>query len=391
MRLVVLALTALAVACTGCPPAPVVPSPTLTTPVKPTTTVSVKDPMQSRTDAAIQLVVRRELGPEHGFWTVFHGILGLGPDVMLVDRKNNRRVKALDYIREGGQLEGLQFITQPQGVDVYTAGPSGGQFYAQGHQDQFVAEVAQWGVRPEVTFKVNGQERRFADFIQFTKARASVKRNQELAWAVHVIGEYEGTDAKWTNMYGEAVTLEELVRYELDSPMDADQAIKQGQLPLACGGTHRLFGLSWVLHLHLNRGGKLTGVWKDAHDRLNELKQNARRNQHTDGSFSTSWFSGKGAVNDPSQRLATTGHILEWLALALTDEELKEPWVEQAVSYLCELFFELDKFPVEGGALYHAVHGLTIYHARRFGTERLGPYTPYVHLAPGCKPVVRPQ
>jgi len=36
----------------------------------------------------------------------------------------------------------------------------------------------------------------------------------------------------------------------------------------ACGGTHRLFGLSWVYHLHLQKGGKTEGVWRAIADKV---------------------------------------------------------------------------------------------------------------------------
>ena len=31
----------------------------------------------------------------------------------------------------------------------------------------------------------------------------------------------------------------------------------------------------------------------------------------------------------------TTGHIFEWLALALSDEEIKKPWMQDAAKPLC--------------------------------------------------------
>ena len=37
---------------------------------------------------------------------------------------------------------------------------------------------------------------------------------------------------------------------------------------------------------------------------------------------------------------------------------------------------------VDGGSLYHAVHGLLIYHARVFGAEKLGPLAPEVPPPP---------
>jgi hypothetical protein len=335
------------------------------------------------------MVRARELEPSHGFWTVFHGIVGLGPSVKILDRSKGQRINALDYIRQGGQMPGLRFDVFPHGVDVFTATDQE-RFFGQGHQDQFVAEMAQWGVPLDLAFKIGGKDYTFADFVRFTKMRASITRNQELAWALHVLAEYEGTDQSWTNQFGETVKFTDLVRYELDSPMDAEEAVRRGQQPLACGGTHRLFGLTWALYVHLEKGGSREGIWKELSERIDEHKKLARRDQNPDGSFSTLWFMGKNDNPDPSVRLNTTGHIFEWLALALTDQELREPWVESAASRLAQLFFDLQGSAVEGGQLYHAVHGLLIYYARVYDPQKLGENVPYLRLPPGWKQVKRP-
>lgn len=382
--LTTISLAFLALACTGCPPAP--------PPVKsaPTATVAATvDPLQKRMDAAFDLIIKRKLNVDHGFWTVFHGILGLGPELELYDPKTDKPImKALDYIRLGHKMNGLRFDNRGQGLDVFTASDET-RFFAQGHQDQFVCEMAQWGVPKSLPFKVDGKDYTFADFVNYTKLRASVTRKQELAWALLIIAEYEGTALNWTNQFNETLTVEDMVRHELDSPLDPEETIKIGQPALACGGTHRLYGLSWALHVHLKKGGKLTGIWKKTSEKLATLKTSVKNSRNPDGSFSTNYFARKGDDTNPALRLSTTGHTFEWLALACTDKELREPWMEQAANYLTELIHKMKDEPIDGGAIYHAVHGLLIYYARIYGTEKLGPYTPYVVLGPDSKPVVR--
>lgn len=377
-------LVILTLGSTGCPPAP---PPVNTTPSN-ASTAPVANPLEVRMYDAIQMVASRELDPSHGFWTVFHGILGLGPELMLNDKKAGKKVKALDYIRMGGEMPGLRFDIRAQGLDVHTAAATD-VFFAQGHQDQFVAEMAQWGVPLTLPFKVYGKDYTFADFVNYSKFRASVTRKQELAWAILIVSEFEGSQVAWSNQFNESLTLEDMVRYEIDSPIDPDEAVKIGQLPLACGGTHRLFGLSWALHRHLQNGGKLTGVWKKVDDKLNSYKTTIKNIRNEDGSFSTNYLVKKGNVADIGTRMSTTGHTFEWLALACTDAELREPWMEDAASYLTKLVYDVQREPVEGGSLYHAVHGLLMYYARVFGPDKLGPYAPYMRLAPGNKPVVR--
>jgi hypothetical protein len=328
-----------------------------------------KDVLQARLEAAITQAVKRDLTTSYGFWTVFHGILGLGPSITLLDTKTSKRVNALDYIAEGGKLNGLEFIPMPDGVDVLVAP---GTFVGQGHTDQFVAEMVEWGVSPQRKFVVNGKDYTFMDFLRYSRARASIRKPMELEWSLVIIGTTFGTDCKWTNALGEEVHFEDLVREEAKKPLTA----------AACGGTHRLFGLTWVYHLHLRKGGKIEGVWKDVAIKLADAKRQAKQLQNRDGSFSTNFFEGPGNVQDKERRMNTSGHIFEWLMLALSDEELKEPWIQDAANALTMMFLEIENQSMEGGTLYHAIHGLLMYYARVYGPDKLGPFAPHIVRPP---------
>ena len=336
----------------------------------PTISNTAPDTIKDRVEAAIAQVKQRDILTTNGFWTVFHAILGLGPSVTLLNPETRQRVNALDYIAAGGQIRGLKFIPTRDGLDVETRP---GTFISQGHQDQFVAEMVQWGVPPDRKFIVGGKDYTFMDFVRNSKARASVKANQELEWALIIVGQHFGTDAVWKNETGEEVRFEDMVRQEMTKPMDSTAA---------CGGTHRLFGLTWVYHLHLRHGGKTEGVWKEVADHTAQYKKLARQLQNPDGSFSTDFFNGRGNLPDKQLRMNTSGHIFEWLALALSDEELKEPWVRDAANALALMFLDIQGAPMEGGTLYHAVHGLLIYHGRVYGTQTLGASVPHVPLLP---------
>jgi hypothetical protein len=307
-----------------------------------------------RINAALQNVENREVAATHGFWTVFHAILGLGPDVMLVEPQTGERIKALDRICTGTGMRGLEFAPTKDGLDVVTMAGTG---VGQGHQDQFVAEMVEWGVPASRPVTLNGKTYTFADFFSQSKMRASVTKNQELSWALVIIGSIYGTDHQWTNLFAENLTYEDLVRYELNQPIDT----------AACGGTHRLWGLTWAYQLHHSHGGPDTGVWKDVREKLGLYKGNARKFQHADGSFSTAYVNKAEDNKELPARIASTGHVLEWLSLELSDEELREPWMQQAASALAVMILENQNNPIDGGALYHAVHGLYIYRARVFG------------------------
>jgi hypothetical protein len=323
--------------------------------------------LKDRLDAALDNVSRRDLLTTHAFWTVFHGILGLGPDVTLLDPDTDKRVKALDFICSGGSVRGLEFTPMANGVDVVTMAGSG---VGQGHQDQFIAEMAQWGMPMDRKFVVKGKEYTYGDFLRHARDRVQVTGNQELSWAILIIGQYFGTDLQWTNTAGEKLKFEDVVRYELDQAIDT----------AACGGTHRLFGLTWAYHQHRARGGQKVGVWKDVADRIDQYKKLAHKFQNPDGAFSSNYVSKPGSSEDSQVRIATTGHVLEWLALAMTDRELTEPWVQDAANSLALMILRHRSDPIDGGALYHAVHGLLIYRTRVFHTP-----TPHLLVPPPPK------
>jgi hypothetical protein len=309
--------------------------------------------LKARLEAAIKNVRQRDLLTTNAFWTIFHGILGLGPGVELVDPATKQRVNALDYITSGNSLRGLVFRTNIAGAEVVTTGDSLGQ----GHQDQFIAEMAQWNMPADRKFLIQGREFTFLDFVNLSQMKARTTTNQELSWTIIVVAQYRGTDVEWTNFHHEKIHFEDVVRYELN------QSVENA----ACGGTHRLFGLSWAYHLHLQRGGKNVGVWQEIPKKVAQYKELARRYQNADGSLSTSFFRGPGNEDDKNRRINTTGHMVEWAALAFSDDELREPWLENAVNALCLDILDLQGAAIDGGSMYHAVHGLILYYARVFG------------------------
>ncbi len=327
--------------------------------------------LRPRIEGALEQVRSRDLMAKHGFWTVFHGILGTGLEkTMLKDPKTNEKVSAIDYICKGGELPGLKFEPSQFGLDVQTVNPKNSpdlQFIAQGHQDQFIAEMTQWGMKPDRKFRVGGMDYMFQDFINHSRMRTSVKKEQELSWAIIIIAQFYGTDYSWKNGDGDSLRFQDVVRYELDQPIGNEKA--------ACGGTHRLFGLTWAYRLHLKGGGKKVGVWLDVEKKIADYKQIARKLQNRDGTFSTKYFDPdepdpvpNAAIDKTELRISTSGHVLEWLALAMTDDELRSPWMQNAVNGLVILILEMGPRSIDGGALYHAAHGLHLYHERVFRT-----------------------
>ena len=329
------------------------------------------DPLRMRIEAALESVHRRDLLTTNSFWTIFHGILGMGPGAMLKEPGTNNRHNALDYLfsERGGNIRGLAFVPTDAGLDVITVGkdPFLKEHEGQGHQDQFVAEMIQWGVPQNRQIKIAGLPNKtfkFQDFVEESKARARVDQDQELGWCLIVVADYGGgTEAEWTNRAGQKLKFEQMLEYE----MKADINIA------ACGGTHRLFGVAWAYHRHAAhckaQKKPMSDVWKRAKAYLEKYKNLSHEWQAPDGGFSTGHYREKQYSPEIEPRMATSGHILEWLAQYVSDEEIRSDWMENGARSLAQVILDSDRVPVASGSLYHAAHGLAVYHERLYGKE----------------------
>ena len=190
-----------------------------------------------------------------------------------------------------------------------------------------------------------------------TQAQWEIYDGMEASWTLMGLSTYLPLDAIWTAKDGSEWTIERIMA------MEAAQDLSES----ACGGSHRLCGLSVALNRYLAEGGEPTGGWRDAEKKIQDSIDRARRFQQPDGTFSTSYFDRPGSSPDLANRMSTTGHTLEFLTYALTDEELAEPWVTASVAQLCKIFRQTRDLPMECGALYHAARGLQNYRLRRFG------------------------
>lgn len=295
---------------------------------------------------------------EHAAWQILHGVLAYQQSFLIDNR--GQRVSAVEHVLEGGDMKG--WTTQVV-VDAET-GQRGlrallepGSQTGQGHADQWLAVLAQCGLAPEQPIRIEEDVLTMNDFV--AQVQWDVPRNleREYSWTLIGLTSYMRTDAQWIASDGQLWSIEKLVEIEAEQELASS----------ACGGTHRLIGLAMALNRHLDQDGQVTGVWSRADAVIQEAIRNAQRFQNPDGSFSSRYFEGPGSSPDLAQNLGTTGHILEFLTLAMTDEQLNEPWVQRAAANLCELFRRTMNVPLECGALYHAAHGLVLYRQRVFG------------------------
>ncbi|WP_350210806.1 hypothetical protein [Botrimarina sp.] len=224
----------------------------------------------------------------------------------------------------------------------------------QGHRGQFLAMLAQCNVSPDYPIRVDGREFTIHDLIE--AEQRTCYPGTELTFKLIGLGHYLDSDARWTNDRGEAWDIPRLIAEERGQPIRG----------AACGGTHRLAGLSLAYRRREARGEKVDGEYAEAQKFVAQYEAYAFRLQNDDGSLSTSWFRGPGDEDDIDRRLRTTGHTLEWLVYSLSDDELRSYRSVRAVNYLTNLLAGHADHEWHLGSIAHALHALVLYDKRVF-------------------------
>jgi hypothetical protein len=302
---------------------------------------------------------RRLNTKDHAAWQVLHGIVAYGNEFQIRDGDQN--VRAVQYLLEGGQLEGWEMepgdLFPSTGRRGLRAIVQPGSKEGQGHPDQWLGYLAGCGLAADQTIRVGADEFNVADYL--AQIQWDVPRNpaREYSWTVMALSAYYPTDHTWVASDGKTWSTEQLVKIEVENGTDE----------AACGGSHRLSGLTMAVNQRLAEGKELSGGWKMADDFIRKHVELAKKYQNPDGSFSSNYFMRPGTAADLATGLSTTGHTLEFLTYALTDEELRQPWMQRAAERLCEMFRATQDYPLECGGLYHSARGLVLYRERIFG------------------------
>ncbi len=321
------------------------------------------DELRQRLDEAIDGARSRQMDPKvNNAWQIVHGLLCFGPELNLtVDGKTT---PALKWLLGGGDMKGWVFVPGEKGLkDVEEPGSKSGE----GHDDQWLGYLSQSGLQLDDEIKVKDETFHVSDLV--TQSQWDVREGMEATWTVMAFSKFVPLDAKWPARDGQEWTVERLVG------MEAGQELGSS----ACGGSHRLYGITCALNRYIAEGGaeahkqleerQAPAGWQAAYNKVLDSIANAHEFQQPDGGFSTNYFARSGSSADIALRISTTGHVFEFLVNALPDEELKQPWMTKAALFLCDLLDATIDQDLECGGLYHAVHGLILYRDRLYGPE----------------------
>ena len=298
---------------------------------------------------------------KHAAWQLLHGVLAFGEKFEM--EADGKKEVVVDWVLDGKPMKGWTLTPTNRGL----RGEIEAGKYGQGHDDQWLAILSQWNVPITRTVKVAGRDYTLYDMVKRTMY--DCWEGKESSWTIIALSKHlEPIDQKWVATDGETWTLEQLVAMEA-GPIYDEEAGQEMILSGACGGTHRLIGLSIALNNYLARtpDAELTGGWAAAEKRIEWAVDQAKANQSPTGAFSILFFVRPSNSTNIDEHLAATGHILEFLAFALPKERLEAPWIQKAVVYLCGVLDRTRHLDLECGALYHAAHGLVLYREKVFG------------------------
>jgi hypothetical protein len=287
---------------------------------------------------------------ERSPWSLMHAMLPFGVEGEII--AGNQRVNAVQWLCYNGTCRNQRLFTPTQ--NFFRPNVGGG---VQGHEGQFLAMLAQSQVSAEYPIVVGRRQFRIADLVRYEMA--TCRERTELTFKLIGLSYYVDTSQVWTTDRRSRWNIEKIVKEELAQPVNG----------AACGGTHRLMGLTFAIRQRQAEGRPLDGQFARADKYIKDFVEYTWQLQNPDGSFSTNWFESRG--NDPNmeRKVQTTGHMLEWLAFTLDEAELSKPRFTKSIDFLLSKIWDerQHKWPI--GPRSHAIRAVALFQQRTLGIQ----------------------
>jgi hypothetical protein len=289
-----------------------------------------------------------------GPWALMHTILPYGVEIDVIAGKG--KVNAIGWLCHNG-VSARQRMFQPTKTGFRpNVGPG-----VQGHEGQFAAILAQSHVQSDYPLQIGKRKFELMDLVKYEMA--TCREKTELTFKLIAFAHYLEPNQTWRDNRGRPWSIEKLVAEELAQPING----------AACGGTHRLMGLTCAIIRRQEAGLPLTGHFLRAEKFLDDFVAYTLTLQNPDGSFSTEWFERRANEPNVERKVQTTGHILEWLVYTVSDEHLRTPEIQKAVDFLLDNLGEKPEKDWPIGPQGHSLRALSLYQKRALqtGTQQL--------------------
>ncbi len=305
---------------------------------------------------ALDIYAKRPVNArDHTPWETFHWVLAYNVAAEIYTQgPGGEKTNAIGWLCYNRPCRGQQLLDIQQGrpAGIYGVG-------LEGHTGQFMAILGQSRVMMDYPLLIKGRQFTVADLVENCKLDCSSGKDVELTFLLIGLSHYLAPDAVWKSRQGDNWSISRLVREEIGKPIHG----------AACGGTHRLMGLSYAVRKRQQHDLPINGEFRRAQVYVNDYIDYALRMQNADGSLSTEWFTGRGSREDLDRRLQTTGHMLEWLVFAVPDERLADPQIVKAVDYVSRILIENQGHEWKIGHLGHGLRSISLYDRRLFKAQ----------------------
>ncbi|RLS67807.1 MAG: hypothetical protein DWI00_18270 [Planctomycetota bacterium] len=284
---------------------------------------------------------------DHTPWQMMHGLLGLRQDFLI--NHNGQTINGLEWMQTGPMFKNEPWFQKTSHGG--RAHPFNHPYWFEGHINQSLAILAMCNLPLDTQFGTPQGPITMRDMLKNAQMTANAK--EEVTWTLWALATYLPSDAEWINEKGERWSIERLVLLETGKQVGGPTS--------PCGGTHGLFALARARNVYMKTGKPLRGVWAQADQKIQKYIRTIQSQLNKDGSLSSNFFRGRDYKQDFDKRMASMGHLLEFLMVALPQERLKEPWVRKAIEATANDLKNNRKAYVSCSPLYHATDALTIY------------------------------
>jgi hypothetical protein len=275
--------------------------------------------------------------------------LALGCKTEVIDAKNNRNINGITCVCWNFACSGYEPLAV---IDGHLA-PRVGFGYQQ-CPSQMAAMLALSHVPANYPARSGDTVRNVADIIEGEKLTCTADTN--MALKLVALSTY-AHEKSWKNAIGEIWSIERMVASELDRPISLSLE----------DSIYRWMGISAALRRFEQDGKPLSGDLERAKQYEVEAIKYALRTQNTNGSW------GVGTHGDFASALMTTGLMLEWLDMTLSDAQPEDAAMSRAATCIVGLLnsphyqVAMQRMPArEIAAVMHAVHALSVYDERVF-------------------------
>lgn len=349
---------------------------------------SRKNLPDKKTNEALGAVYQIGVTQDDHPWKQVMGIYGLGNRFVVIDSATQDRIQAISLLQQGISQELL--LTDKSGA--YFSGKAGGK-EGERFRNQFVGVLTDAKVTSKEVFISNHGEEIELDslarraFLSLDPAEFATSipyipgsKGNDLGWSLLTLARINLLTFTWENIKGKRVNGTDILAAALDRKISwGPYSGLMEQLGIAAAV--RTYKMNILIektaeYEALKKRGvagdppilssiKVDGIWSEASKHKEEVISTLQKNQWADGTFGSSWHKEKSKPKNAKDAILYTGCTLDFLAEALDDSQLNDPWVTSTVNALANLLVDNKGIlSEEVDASMHSAHALMRYKER---------------------------